>query len=70
MTINLKPIDRSMFKYFRGTFARFGLRSALTTVSPLLNTILNWKYRNWELKLNIGGVPVTLDKVEGIDHVE
>jgi hypothetical protein len=46
------PIDFSELREWRvlkGTYSIFGLRAALTLVSPLLNTILNWKYRKHHL---------------------
>lgn len=40
----IKPIDFGGFKYVRGTYQTFGLKAALTMLSPLLNAIVYWKH--------------------------
>ena len=45
----LIPVDFEMLQYFKGTRQTFGLISALTTISPLFNTIKNWKHRGKSL---------------------
>jgi hypothetical protein len=45
----LKPIAFNQFKFFKGTYKTFGLRATLTLISPLLNTIINWKWRSYRL---------------------
>ena len=50
--MNLRPIDFTHKRFWRGTYDRFGFRSWITLVSPLANTILNWKYRNYDLEID------------------
>ena len=45
---DFKPVEFDGFKYLKGTYKIFGLKAALTQLSPLLNLILNLK----EFKLN------------------
>ena len=45
----LKPIDFHNFPFIKGTYQRFGLKATLTMLSPLLNYILYFKYRNYYL---------------------
>lgn len=45
----LRLFAREDREFFNGTLKTFGLRAALTMISPLLNTILNFKYRNKSL---------------------
>lgn len=44
---HLRPIEnpREWWGFIGGTYANFGLRSVVTLISPLLNTIIHWKYR-------------------------
>lgn len=46
---HLAPIDWSQMSWFRGTFKACGLSAAVTLISPLLNTVLHWKYRKMRL---------------------
>lgn len=48
---HFRPIERRSvwYGYLRGTYQVIGLRAALTLLSPLLNTVLNWKYRKARL---------------------
>lgn len=48
----LKPIDFSGFKYFSGTKKNFGFISAICQMSPLLNMIINWRYRGYDLVID------------------
>lgn len=48
----LKPMDFSGLKYFSGTKKRFGVISAICQMSPLINMIINWKYREYDLVID------------------
>ena len=45
------PIDWHFRSSWWGTYKMGGWRGALTLISPLANTILNWKYRNYGLDI-------------------
>lgn len=49
----MKLIDWPMRQYIRGNFQAFGLWQGLkvniTLMSPLLNLLIHWKYRNSQL---------------------
>lgn len=49
--LDLRLVDLSQRDVWNETYLQFGLRSLLTLASPLLNTIINWKYRNYELDI-------------------
>lgn len=49
----LKPVQFSMLRYWNGTRKTFGIKSAITTVSPLANFILNFKYREYKLEIDM-----------------
>ena len=49
--IDLRLIDWEFKPQWAGTFKMFGLRSLLSTMSPLFNTIFNWKYRDMSLDI-------------------
>jgi len=44
---HLQPIDLGSdnFRTAKGTYRAFGLRAVICNFSPLLNTIIHWKYR-------------------------
>lgn len=46
---HLRPLTLEHKMFWRGTYQTLGLRAALTLASPLLNTILTWKYRKHRL---------------------
>lgn len=48
---DLKPFDRKMLPYARGTYQTFGLQATLTLVSPLLNLIIHFHRFGKELKI-------------------
>ena len=52
----LKPIDFSGFKYIKGNYQTFGLWSAITVVSPLLNfigwAVRGFPYRHYSLVID------------------
>lgn len=48
----LTPIDWSFRYAWWGTLKGVGFRGFITLASPLANTILNWKYLDWKLKIN------------------
>lgn len=50
--MNLKPITFKHLKFWHGTYKIFGIRSLLTLMSPLLNTIIHWKYRHMHLEID------------------
>lgn len=50
--MNLKPVTFKHIKFWGGTYKTFGTKALLTLMSPLLNTILNWKYRNMHLEID------------------
>jgi hypothetical protein len=56
------------WRYWRGNIKTFGLwsglRGSITLSSPFMNKILNWKHRNKSLGLNLGGVPVPMEKLK------
>ena len=51
----LKPLDWQQRHYIRGNIRTFGfwgsIKANITLMSPLLNMILNWKYRDWKLTI-------------------
>ena len=48
---HLKPIDWEGRYFIKGNYQTFGLRSVITLMSPLLNTIIHWKYRKHRLRI-------------------
>jgi hypothetical protein len=48
---HFKLINFVQLEFIKGTYQTFGLRSVLTLVSPLLNTILNWRHMGKELRM-------------------
>jgi hypothetical protein len=47
---HFRPLDWKQRSYAPGTFRIFGIRAAVTLMSPMLNTILNWRYRRHRLE--------------------
>jgi hypothetical protein len=69
-----KPFDlhEKPWLYFRGNIRSFGfwsgLKSNITLSSPLINKLWNWKYRNMRLSQNIGGVLISLWKLNNEEN--
>lgn len=51
--MNFRPLTLEHKFYWYGTWKCGGLRAVLTLMSPLLNTVLNWKYRNYQLNIEV-----------------
>jgi len=51
MKYDLRLVDMSQKENWLATYKKFGLRSFLTLMSPFLNTILNSKYKDYELDI-------------------
>lgn len=47
-------IDTSNISFLKGTFVVFGFRAALIMISPICNTVINWKHMKYRLKLSDG----------------
>lgn len=45
----LKPLDLRFTDDWKNTYKLFGFRSWLCLASPLLNFVMNFKYRSYEL---------------------
>jgi hypothetical protein len=54
--LHFRLIDFGQWQFVRGTYSAFGLRSVLTLVSPICNTLIHWKHRKSRLVLP-GGLP-------------
>jgi hypothetical protein len=48
---HFRLIDFDQWAYVRGTWQTFGFRAVLTLVSPICNTLINWKHRKARLEL-------------------
>ncbi len=46
---HFRPLDWGQRKWLFGTWRTFGLRGAITLISPAINTLVNWKYRKARL---------------------
>lgn len=55
--MHFRLIDFDQWAFVRGTYESFGLRSVLTLVSPLANTLLNWRHRKSRLNLEQFDLP-------------
>lgn len=45
-------LDLKQIPYVKGTFKLFGWHPTLTLISPVMNLILNFKYREWDLVID------------------
>lgn len=46
---HFRPLDLEQTRWFYGTVRSFGIVAGMTLISPLLNTLVYWRYRKARL---------------------